>query len=224
MDEARSEQVLTVLDDASSAGTLLDISCTLAQLTHRDLQLVYVESVNALAAAALSATQVLAQATARWAPLTASDVERAWLAHARRLRALAEQASTQRAVSWSLRVTRGNLQDTAHALQPQADLLLVGGEPGPLAPAVGRAPRRLVLAFDDGSAAGQQAVAIARQLSGALGARLQVQPIGTPPSSGVVMAGADLVVTPGLWPSPIALAGAPRRPTLLVAAARVRRA
>ena len=48
------ERVLAVLDDASVADALIEASCALAQLLQRELQLVYVESAAALAAAELS--------------------------------------------------------------------------------------------------------------------------------------------------------------------------
>lgn len=62
------ERVLAVLDDASVAGALIEASCALAQLVRRELQLVYVESAAALAAAALPQSRVLAQAAHAWTP------------------------------------------------------------------------------------------------------------------------------------------------------------
>lgn len=226
-----AHRLLAVLDDTSAARALLDISCTLAGLMRRELQLVYVESAAALAAAALPTTQVLAQATARWTPLAAPDVERAWQADAGRLRALAAQATLPRAVTWSLQVTRGTLYDTALALQTQSDLLLVGGSaavlgemtrPGhhPAArPAPGDAQRsawRRVVALDDGSAAGRQAVTIARQLCSALGARLEVQRFDPAQGGLPRLLRADLVVMPGPWAVPRIPADPSRTPTLLV--------
>lgn len=218
------DRVLTVLDDTSAAGALLDISCTLAQLMRRELQLVYVESAAALAAAALPTTQVLAQVTARWGPLAAPDVERAWQADALRLRSLAAQATLPRAVAWSLQITRGTLLETALALQAHADLLLVGGSAAALAQVtrsgaprtLRAAPRQRVVALDDGSAAGRQAVAIAQRLCGALGARLEVQRFDPAQGGAPGQVHADLVVMPGPWAAPRRAVGATRTPTLLV--------
>lgn len=222
-------RLLAVLDDTSTAGALLDISCVLAELMRRELELVYVESAAALAAAALPTTQVLAQSTARWTPLAAPDIERAWLADAHRLRALAAQATRPRAVAWTLQVTRGTLRETALALQAQCDLLLVGGTAAGLA-AVARpdqrsaarrhAPpstwRQRVVALDDGSAAGQQAVAIAQRLCGALGAQLEVRRFEPAQGGPSGLVRPDLVVMPGPWTVPRTTAGPARTPTLLV--------
>lgn len=232
-DSTAPNRLLAVLDDTRTAGALLDISCVLAELTRRELQLVYVESAAALAAAALPTSRVLAQATACWTPLAAPDVERAWQADAGRLRTLAAQATLARAVAWSLQVTRGTLRETALALQTQSDLLLVGGSASTLGevtrpahrssmrPARREAPRspgrQWVLALDDGSAAGQQAVAIARQLCGALGARLEVQRFDPTQSGPPRLVRPDLVVMPGPWTVPRGTAGPNHRtPTLLV--------
>lgn len=209
-------RVMVVLDDASAAGALLHISCTLGRLTRRDIQLVYVESAAALAAAALPWTQVLAQATAHWAPLAPPDVERAWQAQAGRLRRLAERAALQHAVAWSLQVTRGTLHEAARSLQAQSDLLLLGGSAAALAPAAHPGRRQTVAALDDGTPAGQRAVTIAQRLCEALGARLQLVRID--PARGVanVPAQADLVVMPASQVAPQAWPGTLRAPTLLV--------
>lgn len=232
-DTPAAKRLLAVIDDTRTAGALLDISCALAELMRRELRLVYVESAAALAAAALPTSLVLAQATARWTPLAAPDLERAWQADAGRLRALAAQASLARAVAWSLQVTRGTLRETALALQAQSDLLLVGGSASSLAELSGTAPRstthptrhgarpssarQLVLALDDGSDAAQQAVAIARQLSDALGARLEVQRFDPAQGGPPRLVRPDLVVMPGPWTVPRGMAAPQRRtPTLLV--------
>ena len=156
------ERVLAVLDDASMAETLLEASCALAQLVQRELQLVFVESAAALAAAELPSTRVLAQAARTWTPLAPEDVERGWRVQAARLRALAEQATTRRTVSWSMRITRGALRQTALALRDETDLLLVAAAPSHFALADTRSERTFIAALDDGSAAGQAAVRLRR--------------------------------------------------------------
>jgi hypothetical protein len=213
------DRVLAVLDDASVAAALLDASAALAGLTHRELQVVYVESAAALAAAALPVTRVLAHAAQAWSPFAPADVERGWRLDLARLRTIAEQASMRRAVRWSLRVTRGALRQTAIELCTESDLLLVAGMPAPLAAARTRRPRGLVAAFDDGSAAGRQAVQVATQLAAALGARLRVS---RPPATGGdarAVERADLLVLPSdlrapadlvVRPVPLLLVGAPR--------------
>lgn len=169
-------QVLAVFDEASAAAAVLEISTVLAQLTRRALQLVYVESTAALAAAELSSARVLAPSTASWSAFAPPDVERAWRAQALRLRALAERASQAKAVPWSLRVTRGALRDTALALLPGADLLLVGGTAGAFAAAAftgSAAASRRVVALRRGTGAGEDEVSrVAERLAAALNARL----------------------------------------------------
>lgn len=215
MNGAGTGRVLAVLDDAAGAARVLDACCALAQALRRDVQLVFVESRAALAAAELSVTQVLASPGHAWAPLAAEDVERGWRVHAARLRELAAQASRLRAVRWSLRVTRGSLRETTLALLGEAgsDLLLVAAAP----PLSARAPGRCVVVLDDGGPAGCQALAVATRLAEALPARLQVQRAG--PGGLSLPSAAELVVAPRELLTPAQLA-ALRVPALLVGPAR----
>jgi hypothetical protein len=188
---ARRETVLVVLDDASAATALLDASSALAQLTGRELQLVYVESVAALTAATLPTTRVLAPAAHAWAPLEPRDVELGWRAQAARLHTLADRAMARRSVRWTMRVTRGAMQEVTRTLSDESDLLMVGLSPARFAAASARAARPLIVAIDDGSEAGREAQRIAQGLAEALGGRLRVRPVGSPCGQ------ADLVVTTG---------------------------
>lgn len=216
MNSPATESVLAVLDDACAAAAVLDLSTALAQLLNRQLQVVYVESAAALAAAELSATRVLAQAATQWSRLAPTDVELAWRAQALRLRALAERVSQPRAVSWSLRVTRGALDRTALALLPETDLLLVGGAAAAFA--LGRAAprRRVIAALDDGGPAGHEALRIAERLCTAIGARLQVHRVDPAHGAATLPAHADLLVVPATLVADERLIAALRGPTLLV--------
>ncbi len=187
-------QVLMVLDDAAVAAALLDASCALAQLMRRELQLVYVESRAALAAASLPTTQVLARSAQAWAPFAPADVERGWQAEAAHLRTLAERATARRAVSWSMRVVRGALVEAALALQPQSDLLLLAGTPRHF-DAAQRARRPRIVALDDGQPSGREALHVASQLAQALGARLETRKLATQPNAATAV-DADLLVLP----------------------------
>jgi hypothetical protein len=210
----KTARVLALVDDARAARAMLAISSALAQLMHRELQVVYLENAAALTAAELPATQVLAAASARWTALAPCDVEAAWRTDADRLRVLAEQASLAHAVRWSMRVMRGALADAARSLMAQSDLLLVAGVAPHFALAAAHRSCRTVLALDDGSPAGAQAVSVAARLAAALGARLQRQAV-RPGSDWTLAAPADLLVMPqSLRP---ARAGAlPQQITLLV--------
>lgn len=192
---AAHEQVTMVLDDAAVAAALLDASCALAQLMRRQLQLVYVESRAALAAAALPSTQVLARSAVAWAPLAPADVERGWQAEAARLRTLAGRAGARHAVGWSLRVVRGALDEAAMALRAETDLLLVAGAPAPFA-AVRRLRRPHIVVLDDGQASGRAAVQVASQLAQAIGARLETRKLATQPPAAIRASDADLLVMP----------------------------
>lgn len=189
------ERVLAVLDDASVADALIEASCALAQLLQRELQLVYVESAAALAAAELPATRVLAPAAHAWTPLAPQDVERGWRMQAARLRALAERATTRHTVSWSMRITRGALRQTALALSGETDLLLLADASARFAPADARSRRVFIAALDDGSAAGHEAVHLGGRLAQALGAPLRTFRIDGAPAL-PSLASARLVVAP----------------------------
>lgn len=195
MTTAPPERVLAVLDDASVARALLDASCALAQLVQRELQLVYVENAAALAAAALPATRVLAQAAHAWTPLAPEDVERGWRVQAARLRAQAERATARHPVHWSMRITRGALRQTVLELRDQSDLLLVAVAPAHVDPTNAQLKRAPVSALADGSAAGHEAVRLAGRLAQVLGAPLRVFNIDGQPDLPPLGA-ARLVVAP----------------------------
>jgi hypothetical protein len=196
MTPTQADAVLAVLDDAGVAARLLETSAVLAQLMHRDLQIVYVESAAALAAAMLPATRVLARTLQDWTPLAPADVERGWQADTRRLRSLAARSSGPRAVSWSLRVTRGALHEAARALQAQTDLLLVAEAPAAPWMVPGSPHRQRVLAFDDGSAAGTQALRVAAPLAAALARPWQALSMQAGDAPWWRVAADDLVVMP----------------------------
>lgn len=216
MTAAAPGRVFAVLDDASVADALLEASCALAQLVQRELQLVYVESAAALAAAELPASRVLALAAHAWAPLAPADVERGWRMQAARLRAQAQRATARHPVTWSMRVTRGALGQTVLALRDETDLLLVAQAPSPLALAEARARRSTVAALDDGSADGQEAVRLAGRLAQALGAPLRVFKIDGQPTL-PPLGSARLVVAPASRLAAPAVAEL-RAPLLLVGA------
>jgi hypothetical protein len=201
-----------VLDDAEAAVHLLDTSCALAQLMRRELELVFVESAAALEAAALPMTRVLARAAQTWAPFAPEDVERGWRVQAARLRTLAERASARRPVHWSMRVMRGALAPAARSLREESDLLLVAAPPSRFETAR-RARRLSIVAFDDGTAGGEQAIQVASRLAHALGARLETRKLSTQPA--VAGDGADLIVLPATALPALPLAEL-RAPLLLV--------
>lgn len=217
MNAPRHASVLMLLDDAAVAAALLDASCALARLMQRELQLVFVESSAALAAASLPVTRVLARSAPHWAPLAPEDVERGWRAQAARVRSLAERAGARHAVGWSMRVVRGALADEARALGPESDLLLLGAAPARFEPPR-HARRTHIVVLDDGSEAGRQAQRVAAQLAQALGARLETRKLATQPATAAQAGEADLLVLPA--PALAALpADRPHAPLLLVGAA-----
>ncbi len=217
MNMQRQGSVLMLLDDAAVAAALLDASCALAQLMQRELQLVFVESRAALAAASLPMTRVLARSAPHWAPLAPEDVERGWRAQAARVRSLAERASARHAVGWSMRVVRGALADEARALGAESDLLLLGAAPARFEPPR-HARRTHIVVLDDGSEAGRQAQRVAAQLAQALGARLETRKLATQPATAAQAGEADLLVLPAAALAALP-ADRPHAPLLLVGAA-----
>lgn len=208
-------QVLALVDDARTARALLDISSVLAQLMQRELQVIYLENAAALAAAALPATQVLAAASGRWAPLAPLDVAQGFAQEADRLRALAEQAALQRAVQWSMRVMRGALPEAARSLMRQSDLLLVAGGVSRFSLPAAQLRCRAVTALDDGTAAGAQALQVAARLTAALGAQLRQQTV-VAGSAWSLSGPADLLVLPQALQPALARHRETRPATLLV--------
>lgn len=119
------DKVLAALDDVRESAPLVELSAALAQQRRLALELVYVESVPALRAAALPFTQVLAHAGAGWSAFATADVERGFRAQVSRLETLASRVAARHAVAWTLRRMRAALPDAALALSQQASLLLV---------------------------------------------------------------------------------------------------
>jgi hypothetical protein len=196
-------RVLTVLDDAAAADTLLEWSCALAGALRRELSVVYIESTHSLAAASLPLAQVLPHGGADWLPLETRDIEQGFRAQASRLRAIAERTALRHSVGWSLRVMRGNLAHAGEQLRQESDLLFMAGSTlgkvsGALRisrPQQPRPPR--VRALSRGDEAGQRALAVARTLAQALGASLDAVGGEVARSGGRTAAGPSAVVPSG---------------------------
>jgi hypothetical protein len=197
MNTTASERVVVVLEDLQGAQAVLEFSCTLAQVTRRELQIIHVQSPVALAAAALPDTQALGPTATHWTALAPQDVERAWRAHAARLRTLAQRASQARRVSWSMHVERQTMLETLAVLGTDSDLLFIETPAAPFFSALGKGyVAQRIVALNDGTRTGERAESIAGQLAQALRARLDV--LQHSPGQGMPAAvlGAALVVAP----------------------------
>jgi hypothetical protein len=218
--------VLALLDDTSQGATIIEWSALLARTLRRELELVYVESTQALLAAALPQTRVLAHAGAQWQPFAPPDVERGFRAQAERLRVLAGSIAPRHAVGWQLRTVRGALPQAALELFATEELLFVGSSM-PFRPLALRGAARQrahavrVAAVADDSAAGARSIVVATQLAQALSASLQVLRLtpGHDPAAPLLPGGplqADIVVVPRALATLRQLAHVPC-PVLLVA-------
>ena len=206
-------QLLVLIDDAAPMPPLVELSSSLARGLSRTLDLVYVESLPALKAAALPFAQVLAYGGTHWQPFAQQDLERAYRAQASRLREMTERAALRHSLHWSMRVVRGALAQAALELRAQADLLLVAGAP----PAASRRKRRLaVTVVADHSPAGERAVEVGRQVARAMDALLTVrQGAAEAELRSAPADSCDLLVLPGALLPPQALERLDR-PVLLV--------
>lgn len=218
--------VLALLDDTSEGAAIIEWSALLARALQRELELVYIESTQALLAAALPQTRVLAHAGAQWQPFAPPDVERGFRAQVERLRALARSIAPRHAVSWRLRTVRGALPQAALELFGAEELLFVGS-PMPIRPAAlrgaacGRARAVRVAGVTDDSEAGARSIAVANQLARVLSASLQVLRLtpGCDPAAPLLPGRplqADIVVLPRVLATRHRLACVPC-PALLVA-------
>lgn len=205
-------QLLVLLDDATLARPVVELCSAVAQGLRRALEVVYVESAPAWAAAALPFTQELAYGSSRWQPLALQDVERGFRTQASRLRQMTERVALRHDLRWSVRVVRGALQQTAQAMRTETDLLLVAGATGRLLlPLPDRARRRVAIAVvADTSPGGQRALQVAAQLAQALNATLAVSHGGEARHEAC-----DLLVLPGCLSTPQTLARL-QGPVLLV--------
>lgn len=212
MRPVQESQLLVLLDDATLARPVVELCSAVAQGLRRALDVVYVESAPAWAAAALPFTQELAYGSSRWQPLELQDVERGFRTQASRLRQMTERVAVRHDLHWSVRVVRGALHQAAQAMRAQADLLLVAGAMGMLLPPPpGRPGRRVAIAVvADASPGGQRALQVAGQLAQALGATLAVRHGGAARHEAC-----DLLVLPGGLATPQALARL-QGPVLLV--------
>ena len=220
--QADAARVLVVLDDAAAGAIVLELSAALAQALRRELGLVYVESAQALVAAALPPTRVLSFGGAAWRPLSPDDVEQGFRAQAARLRETAARIAVRREVRWSMRTVRGELALTVAGLAAETDLLLLAGAlPGfepRRAGASARVRRPVVAVLGSADDAGRRALEVATRLAQSLAGVLDT--VRVPPAHGgdairAAAAGCDLLVLPREGLDPRRLAGL-RCPVLLV--------
>lgn len=168
--------LVAAVDDAAYGEQLLAWLLALAAGLQRPLSLVVVESVAALGAAALPATQVLPHGGATWQPLRRDDVELGFRAQSARLQAALARAAHGGAAPASLRVVRGSLVECSHALWAETNLLVLACAPWvtawPPAPGQSRPPRVALLPDGDreGDGAQARAAVVAARLAQALGA------------------------------------------------------
>jgi K+-sensing histidine kinase KdpD len=201
---APARPILALLDDTAEGAALIEWSARLARVLQRELELVYVENTQALAAAALPDTRVLAHAGGPWQAFAPQDIERGFRMQAERLRTLAGAIGSRHAVDWSLRTLRGTLAQAALGLFGDEDLLFVGS-PMPLRALAQRGmPGRrtrpaVVLLATDERGAGARDRAAATQLAREWSALLQV-----------------LTVAPGADLAELLLRGSPLQADLLV--------
>jgi len=169
---AGTGRVLVVIDDAAAGALVLELSAALAQALRRELGLVYVESAQALVAAALPPTRVLPFAGASWRPLTPEDVEQGFRMQGARLREAAARIAVRREVRWSMRTVRGELAIAVAGLAAETDLLLLAGALSGFEPARPRGaarPRRPVVAVPvTAGESGARALEVATRLAQAL--------------------------------------------------------
>jgi hypothetical protein len=137
-------KVLAALDDTRAGALLLDCSAALARRRQLALEVVYVESSAALAAASWRHAQVLAHAGAIWTGFAPPDVERGFRAQAARLQTMVREIAQPLDVAWSLRSMRSTLADAALELLPQAAILLRA--PTAVPAAMPRGLRRIAVA------------------------------------------------------------------------------
>lgn len=215
--------VLVLLDDAAACAVVLELSAALAHALSRELALVYVESAQALVAAALPPTRVLSFAGAAWRPLSPDDVEQGFRAQAARLRETAARVAVRRELRWSMRTVRGELALAAEGLAAETDLLLVacampGFEPARTRAAARTRPPVVAVAGAAGEPA-RRALEVAARLAQSVAGVLDTsgQTIGAPAGDPIRAASArcDLLVLPREGLDPRRLAGL-RCPVLLV--------
>jgi hypothetical protein len=211
---------------AASVLVVLELSAALAQALRRELGLVYVESAQALVAAALPSTRVLPFAGAAWRPLSRADVEQGFRAQAERLREAAARIAVRREVRWSMRTVRGELAIAVAGLAAETDLLLLAGALSGFEPArprgAARARRPVVAVPVVAGASGARALEVATQLAQALAGVVDTSgEAATWPYPGAgdairaASARCDLLVLPREGLDPRRLAGL-RCPVLLV--------
>lgn len=220
MNPTPPRQVLALLDDAAAAADVIELSSTLAQRLQCPLEVVYVESVPALTAAALPFTRVLAAGGMQWQPFAPRDVESGYRAQAARVRELAARVTTRRSVRWSLRTVRGALAQAIVELHAEADLMVVATAAlrAPLAAPRGARPRRpaAVTVVTDDSPQGRQAQQLAQQVAQALDGVLTVRhAAGAAAAAAARDRHCDLVVLPRALVAPGVLATL-ERPALIV--------
>jgi hypothetical protein len=178
-----TSQVLALIDDAAAGEPVLEMSSVLAQVLHRELSVVVLESAAALAAAALPFTQVLPHAGSVWLPFGPDDIEQGYRTQVARVRALAARVMVRQPVRWSLRVMRCDPAEARQRLWHESNLLFVGATSPTRAPVASARRRRrgvVVAVVGTGGEAGEHALRVARQLADALpGGLLEIASVDT---------------------------------------------
>ena len=189
-------RIVVAIDSSSYARAALEAAAGLAARLHADLEGIYVQDINLARLAELPVGREIRFPTGQGRDYTASELDSQYQeqeVHARR--AIADAAARAR-VSYSFRVTRGQVETEVITAAGDADLLILGiasrplggrARPGRIARAVAeRAPRSVLLSRPgarvsgkalvcyDGSAGARRALAAAAGISSGLDDALTV--------------------------------------------------
>lgn len=120
-------RIVLALDAATESPESLEAAAELAARLHAELVGVFVEDANLLRSAALPFVREINLASGQWQSFDPEAVERDLRMRAARARALVETAARRRHLTFSFRVTRGDVGREIAAAAGETDLIVLEG-------------------------------------------------------------------------------------------------
>ncbi len=158
-------RILVTLDMSPLGTAALEAAARLATELSAELQGLFIEDANLLRLAGLPFAKEIDDASGVLRPLDTAAMERTLQSKANLVRQAIEQMARRTSLSWSFRISRGNLAQTLLSESLEADLFLVGRQA--ITPGVSLASRRRgpVMFIDEGTHASGRVFETAQRLA-----------------------------------------------------------
>ena len=164
--QATVRRILLALDTAAHESSALEAAARLATELSAELHGVFIEDSDLFRLAGLPFASEIDYSSGSLRPLDTEAIERALRTRAEGVRRAIAETAERTSISWSFRISRGNVAQTMLSESLEADLLVVGQEQAsPTASPVKMSSGPIMVVVDDSSGEESRAFDAAQRLA-----------------------------------------------------------